>query len=61
MEGGVATGQSDSETDAYDRLSLMTADVWAGLEAVMIEYLDKMNLQDILDKNSGYVGYDFSI
>jgi Rrf2 family protein len=61
MEGGVSAGQSDSETDGNDRLSLMTAAVWVGLETVMLEYLDKLNLQDILDKNSGYVGYDFSI
>jgi hypothetical protein len=59
MEGGVSAG--DSETDGNDRLSLMTAAVWVGLETVMLEYLDKLNLQDILDKNSGYVGYDFSI
>jgi Rrf2 family protein len=61
MEGGVSAGQSEGDADGNDRLSLMTADVWSGLETVMLDYLDKMNLQDILDKNSSYVGYDFSI
>jgi Rrf2 family protein len=52
---------SDHAAEENDRVSIMANDVWIGLEAVVQEYLDNITLQDILDKNEGYAGYDFCI
>jgi Rrf2 family protein len=60
IEGDVALSDT-SALSGDDRISLMASDVWNGLEKVMVEYLDNITLQDIIDKNSNYTGYDFCI
>jgi Rrf2 family protein len=64
MEGGIthidalpASGAGDGD----DRVNRMAADVWDGLERVVMEYLDSLTLQDILDKHSDYLGCDYNI
>jgi Rrf2 family protein len=59
VEGGLVL--SDHAAEENDRVSIMANEVWVGLEAVVQEYLDNITLQDILDKNEGYAGYDFCI
>ncbi|MDR2357898.1 MAG: Rrf2 family transcriptional regulator [Oscillospiraceae bacterium] len=60
MEGGVT--HMDVPSEGVDgRVNKMAADVWNGLEKVMMDYLDGMTLQDIVDKHRDYLGYDYTI
>jgi Rrf2 family protein len=62
MEGGVTHAEATPASPAGDgRVNCMAADVWDGLERVVMEYLDNLTLQDIVDKHSDYLGYDYNI
>ncbi|MDR1088537.1 MAG: Rrf2 family transcriptional regulator [Coriobacteriales bacterium] len=53
--------EEDAETGADRRVSLMAADVWKGLEEVVVAYLDKLTLQDVLDAHKAEDAYEFFI
>ncbi|MDR0863223.1 MAG: Rrf2 family transcriptional regulator [Oscillospiraceae bacterium] len=63
VDGDIALAASAEQGsgDGDLRISRMAVDVWAGLERVMLDYLDNLTLQDIQDKHMSYLGYDFSI
>lgn len=61
MEGNLSVFSSESGPSGGDRLSLMADGVWAELETLIAERLDSLTLQDILDRNQSYAGYDYSI
>jgi Rrf2 family protein len=61
-EGGVTHIDSLPASGGGDGMvNRMASDVWAGLERVMLEYLDNLTLQDIVDKHLDYLGYDYNI
>jgi Rrf2 family protein len=61
MEGNLSVFASDGEPAGDDRLSIMADGVWTELEALITERLDSLSLQDILDRNQSYAGYDYTI
>jgi Rrf2 family protein len=62
-EGSIAPVDPDdiSPADIDRRVSVMTQDVWQGLESVVMEYLDGLTLQDILDRHRDDDTFDFFI
>jgi Rrf2 family protein len=61
MDGNLSVFASEEEAPGGDRLSLMADGVWAELEALITQRLDSLTLQDILDRNQSWAGYDYSI
>jgi DNA-binding IscR family transcriptional regulator len=62
-EGGISPVETEEELEGGSdrRVSVMTADIWSGLEQVMTAYLDSLTLQGVLDAHREDDAYDFFI
>ncbi|MDR0839002.1 MAG: Rrf2 family transcriptional regulator [Oscillospiraceae bacterium] len=61
IDGNISLAAPDPTSDRSDIMSLTADEVWSSVERLVLEYLDSVTLQDIIEKSSNYLGYDYNI